>query len=239
MKFRVVPYKPGSNSAKLLATALKESLGYHVFRGPAKPKRININWGCEGGINPAEAIKKAQNKLRTFEALKDTDVLIPWFTTNKTEAAESGKDIVVRKLLNSHSGKGIEEFNNQDAPLYVEYVKKIAEFRVHVVNGEVIDVQAKRKRKLTAPDQPKANPRIRNLDNGWVFCREDVEAPAAVLEQAKLAVTSLGLAWGAVDIVWNKKNQAAVVLEVNTAPGLCETSAKIYANAFINAYGQP
>jgi len=231
MKFRVVPYKPGSKSAKLLAQHLSEIVGYKVFRGPPKQNRININWGCVGGLNPTAAVEVAQNKLRTFQALKESEVIIPWFTTSLEEAKASERTLIVRKLLNSHSGKGIEDFTGQEAPLYVEYIKKKHEYRVHVINGTVVDVQQKRKRKV-AEGAPPANPRIRNLDNGWVFCREEVNPDQKVLDQALLATLTLGLRWGAVDVIWNEKFQTAVVLEVNTAPGLCDTSAKIYANAF-------
>lgn len=231
MKVRVVPYKKGSASARELATALSELLGYKVWRGPAKAKRHNINWGNVEGDFP---VGKAVNKLTAFKVMLEAGVSIPWFTSNKEEAqhkAANGMDILCRQKLDGHSGDGIEDFIGQDAPLYVAYVKKKAEFRVHVFNGKVLDVQEKRRRKVEE-GQPEANPRVRNLANGWVFCRENVTPDQKVLDEAIKAVAALGMVFGAADVIWNEFQKTAYVLEVNSAPGLCETSAKLYAAAF-------
>lgn len=236
MKFRIVPYKAGSKAAKELAKALQVRVGYKVFRSMLpKPNRRNINWGSvfPAGLNPPDAVAVAKNKLKTFEKLRDTEVNIPWFTTNKEEAVALGGDLLVRQTLTGQGGAGIEDFVGQDGKLYVAYLKKKTEYRVHVFNDKVIDVQEKKRRKLAEGATP-ANSRIRNLANGWVFCRENVNPPDAVLQQALLAVKEVGLLWGAVDIIWNQKKELAVVLEINTAPGLTGTTINKYADAFVS-----
>lgn len=73
---------------------------------------------------------------------------------------------------------------------------------------------------------------VRNHANGWIYARDAIDEPnAMVLEQAKLAITALGLDFGAVDIIWNQHRQMAYVLEVNTAPGLEGTTLIKYADA--------
>ncbi len=68
----------------------------------------------------------------------------------------------------------------------------------------------------------------------FVFARGGVEAPEDVKTQAIEAIRALGLAFGAVDVIWNEKQQKAYVLEVNTAPGLCGQTLEDYANAMQN-----
>jgi D-alanine-D-alanine ligase-like ATP-grasp enzyme len=70
-----------------------------------------------------------------------------------------------------------------------------------------------------------------------VFCREDIEEPADLRDVALQAVKALDLHFGAVDIIWNKKDNKCYVLEVNTAPGVEGTSTEIYADS-IKAYLQ-
>ncbi|MNN94301.1 hypothetical protein D3C81_2129010 [compost metagenome] len=67
------------------------------------------------------------------------------------------------------------------------------------------------------------NWKVRNLANGFIFARgEDAlgNVPKDVLDQAVKAVASLGLDFGAADVIYNDRQKKAYVLEVNTAPGL-------------------
>jgi glutathione synthase/RimK-type ligase-like ATP-grasp enzyme len=98
---------------------------------------------------------------------------------------------------------------------------------LYVFDGQVIDVQQKRRR-----EGANATNEIRNTANGWVFCREGVEAPAIAVEAAKAAVEALGLDFGAVDIKCNRQGTRCAVLEVNTAPGLEGTSLVNYGAAY-------
>jgi len=116
------------------------------------------------------------------------------------------------------------------APLYVLYKKKRSEYRVHVFNGQVIDVSEKRKRRGIDRDDGY----IRNLANGWVFCRDGIVEPADLRDLAIRAVQALGLNFGACDIIWNERENKCYVLEVNTAPGLEGTTLQRYVDAIIN-----
>lgn len=218
----------------------------------AKPGHVIINWGSSSApvglaaatfINHPSKVAIAGNKLRTFrhfgEGPEDRPVVIPEYTESYEVACEwvvAGTVVVCRTKLNGHSGAGIvlaarEEDVVRDCPLYVKYIKKAKEFRVHVVFGEVIDVQAKRKR---ADFEGETDFAIRNHQNGWVYCRENLEEPADLREQAKRAILTLGLDFGAVDIIYNQHYNRCYVLEVNTAPGLEGTSVTNYATAFLN-----
>jgi glutathione synthase/RimK-type ligase-like ATP-grasp enzyme len=49
-----------------------------------------------------------------------------------------------------------------------------------------------------------------------------------------MAVAALGLDFGAVDIGWNRSTRRATVYEVNTAPYVEGTTAKMYAEAIVD-----
>ena len=107
---------------------------------------------------------------------------------------------------------------------------KQQEYRVHVFRElGVIDVQQKR-RDTSVPEEER-NSYIRNHDAGWVFCRENVQPPQAVLNASVDAVLALGLDFGAVDIGFHN-NIGPCIYEINTAPGLEGQTLVNYAQAF-------
>jgi glutathione synthase/RimK-type ligase-like ATP-grasp enzyme len=141
--------------------------------------------------------------------------------------------------LNSHSGRGIiinnptESTNLVRAPLYVKYKKKKKEFRVHVFNGQVIDLAEKRRFRQERRDESFVG-LIRNHGNGWAFCRDAIVEPTGLRELAIQSVAALGLHFGACDIIWNEKENKCYSLEVNTAPGLQGTTLERYSQAIAN-----
>ena len=150
---------------------------------------------------------------------------------------DPGAILVARTVLNGHSGEGIVLCGDQDllvdAPLYTVYVPKKQEYRVHVFRGEVIDIQRKARRRDVPDDQ--INWKVRNHANGFVFARNGDalgDVPDDVLTQAVAAVSSLGLDFGAADVIFNDSSALAYVLEVNTAPGLEGTTLENYVWAF-------
>jgi glutathione synthase/RimK-type ligase-like ATP-grasp enzyme len=249
----ILPYKIGSQSAKKLANNLISLLGLKVRRvrhdGLYRPKArsLIINYGSNARpawpvvgkwLNDPSNCASAGNKLRAFEAFKAAGVAIPDFTTDSRVATQwisDGAVVVVRTILNGHSGRGIVLADTAaklvNAPLYVKYKKKRKEFRVHVFQGKVIDTAEKRKRRVDNP--PAFDGYVRNLANGWVFCRDGVVKPADLDGIAVAACTALGLDFGAVDVIWNEHENKCYVLEVNTAPGLEGTTLTNYTNAIL------
>ena len=247
-KVWVYPYKPGSNGARELARELGVKRIAHKnskFRG--NPGKTIINWGAralpeEVGkcriINSPEAVVKASDKLKFFE---NAECRKPeWFVHAQVASEygeENGVTIVARHVLNGHSGEGIELIEPGDympyAPLYTAYVPKKQEYRVHVFQGNVIDVQRKA-RNRDVPDE-EVNWKVRNNANGFVFARNGDalgDVPDDVLVQAQQAVASLGLDFGAADVIFNERSSLAYVLEVNTAPGLVGTTLENYGRVF-------
>lgn len=246
---KLIPYKAGSASAKALATALD------IKRLRTEGSTINlrgqrvINWGCSSIerqlvnaqiINNPQAIAKSVNKLTAFTFMGEGDVEVPEFSTDIADARNwisDGRKVVCRTKLSSYGGEGIviAETLEQlvEAPLYVRYMPKDQEYRVHVMNGEVFFVQRKA-RKMDVPDD-QVNWQVRNLAGGFIYANQDVETSDEVRANAIRAVASLGLDFGAVDILVTPKGRC-FVLEVNTACGLAGTTLDRYVEAFRRHY---
>lgn len=242
----IYTYNSNSKSAKLLSNAL----------GVKRIKRANsrfkprhhetvINWGCSSVpmglevcnvINKPERVGIASNKLRFFRFMAGKDVRTPDFTVDKELVELDGSSKirwVARHELSGHSGSGIELIHGDcqeipNAPLYVKYIPKSHEYRVHVINGKVIDVQRKARSSRVADED--VNWSVRTHSTGFIFARnEGHEPPEDVKVQGLRAVNELGLDFGAVDVVYQEKSFSAFVLEVNTAPGLTGQTLDNYA----------
>lgn len=240
---KLYPYNSGSASAKALAQAL--GIKRLKREGKAIKAKVLVNWGCsqihrqiawaDSYLNSSYAVAVAANKLQAFKALSGHSP-IPEFTEARVEASKwlaEGCTVVCRTVLNGHSGQGIviaeEEEQLVDAPLYVKYVKKAAEYRVHVFGDKTIHVQ---KKVVRQGEQPK-DWKVRNLGNGYIFQSEGVGIDLAGHVIAITAVKALGLNFGAVDLIYNERSNQFYVLEVNTAPGLGNQST---LNAYVNAF---
>jgi len=253
-KFMVYPYRLSSVSSKSLADGLDCKRILHpsqgsTFRGG--PSYTVINWGnsiiTHSGVlnscilNKAQAVYTAVNKNLCLAALGD--YAVP-YTTNKDMAREwfaTLHKVVCRLELTAHSGRGIIVASTPeelvDAPLYTLYISNRREYRVHVMNNEVIDMT----RKGMAADRAH-DPHVWNHANGYIFMRGNLDdAPYDELYEVKsvglYAVAKLGLDFGAVDIAYDLTTNHPYVLEVNTAPGLKgPTTLAAYVDGFKRHY---
>lgn len=246
MKVRFEPYKLQSKGCRAIATHLG------VLRTTPRQVRrhgdfdLIINWGNTERrfanaryINTPEAVANACNKEASYRHFAEGGVPHPLFTTDPHVASqwyEDGLGVVARTLLRANQGRGIVLCSRENgkaiphAPLYTQYNKKAEEYRVHVVDGQVIDFSQKRKRREV--DNDDVDYQIRNAHNGWVYCRDEVDCPQSVLDAGVAAVTSLRLDFGAADIGYNVRQELPCVYEVNTAPGVEGTTLDRYKEAF-------
>lgn len=248
---RIEPYnwKSGSSSKLSWRTGILRSCEQQIAKFGGFD--LIINWGRAKRrftgeyFNQPEHVNTACDKLATAMALEAAGVVQPAYTTDPVLAEEwraGGITVVERHALRGTKGAGIRIVSPHDdtsitpAPLYTRYVNKQDEFRVHVWQGEVIDVQQKRRRK-SVPDA-EVNWQIRNHHNGFVYTRNNVNPHPSICAAARAACSALLLDFGAVDIGWNNETQTCVVYEINTAPGLSGKSVEIYANAIIKTFPQ-
>jgi hypothetical protein len=245
----IYPYKMGSKSATALARALTTRKVFPDGRYRQRPNHLVINWGNSNNpnwdiryrhLNHPVSVLRASNKLYSFRAFSDSNIQTPEWTTSSHEAGgwiSDGIVVLAKTSLTGHSGAGIivldsstDEMDLPDCQLFVKYKKKRYEYRVHVFKGEVIDTQQKRKSR-EANQSGDVNTLIRSHSNGWVFCRDGI-TPDPVRESLAIrSVEALGLDFGAVDIIYNERENQYYTLEVNTAPGLEGTTLDKYVEA--------
>lgn len=230
-KLMLVVNNVNSKFVKTLQSGLREVVANKVLR------TRRANWPKRHVLVFPE---RGLNKIEQFQRFTQAGVQCPRFATSVQDAKGlECKTLFARTLVNSTNGRGIIEFDGGSeeyprAPLYTEYIPKKAEYRVHVFKGEVIDIQQKKKRRGFENER---DTRIRNVANGYVYCRDGIVPPAGLGELAVKAVDALGYLYGAVDIVYNEKRNQCYVLEVNSRPGLMGSTQKAYAAAIANAFG--
>ena len=242
-------------------TILADALGIKVWSNrPHSAHKLLINWGVShnksGGviyINGDEKVGQAVNKLTAFRCMASVGVPIPNFTDDKEVAStfiEIGSKVVCRTLLSGSCGEGIVLAKTidqlVDAPLYVEAIKKIAEYRAHVVREpasteyNTLIVQKKRltTESLAARGIVERSTFIRNTANGYIYSEgHNLSYPYELEIQsvATRAIKALGLSFGAVDIIMDEYSKF-YVLEVNTAPGLKCTSTLEFYRSHLHKY---
>lgn len=220
------PSTKGSASLRLLAQSLSNKLGYKVFRTTQpNPRREQLLYG--GGVD----------KLTQYRWFQQQGLSALEFTTDPSVACEwVNQDHVVfgRKYLNSSCGKGIVVFEGNNnatdgrntCPVYTKYKKKKREFRVHVFKDRVVVVTEKKRRKGF---EGKQDTKIRNLENGYVFCHIPVEEePKGLRELAVQAAQVSPSHFRGVDIGYNEKNNDLFIIEVNSAPGIQGSNIQTY-----------
>lgn len=257
-RFFLLPYRKGSSSVRSLIMELEEEFKLIKLENSKYRYRagdVVLNWGNSTTnvdfpttatiLNHPYKIREVSNKLRFFQMMNSlTDApRMPPFTTEQEEARgwlEDGHVVFVRTKLTGHSGEGIVVLENVgdearfgNGSLFVKYIKKKEEYRIHFMNGRIFDSQRKARR----VDAPEPNFMIRSHKNGFVYARNDLAIPADVQTQAQKVVDSGVLDFGAIDVIYNKLYKQAYVLEVNTSPGLEGTTLINYVteiNAWVN-----
>lgn len=230
----------GSKFAKALQSALREQVVDKVFRVDHQTARQKVQRFSPQRVKVFNVTPQTLNKVQQYAAFNASQVSCPKHTTTVESLGELGRVIFARTLINSTGGKGIVEFEYRPgetpprAPLYTEYIPKKAEYRVHVFNGQVIDIQQKKKKREF--NQDNRDTRVRNLANGYVYTREGIVAPPDLADLAIAAVRAVGYSYGAVDAIFNERRGSCFVLEVNSRPGLMGTTIDKYTNALINAF---
>ena len=241
-----------SESAKTLATALGIKRIKHTnskFKG--KPNKVVVNWGSSSLpdevmkcriLNRPEFVNRASNKKLFFEYMSqynlhcvvehtcDPDVALKWYEDNIT--------VVAREVLQGHSGEGIHllklnETGFIEAPLYTKYKPKKDEYRLAYHrnrDGSVLCFSSQRKARSLAVPEEEVNWKIRNYANGFIYQREDLAIPNCVFDCGFETFAISGLDFGAIDIIYNEREQRAYALEINTAPGLDGSTVNEYAS---------
>jgi glutathione synthase/RimK-type ligase-like ATP-grasp enzyme len=250
----VMPYKMVSESAKALAEALEiKRVNKENTKIKGNPNKILINWGntilehpellkCTV-LNRPDAVAQTCNKLRFFQMFQTEEqkTIIPEWTDRYgvvVNWVQEDKErlVVARKVLTGHSGEGIQLFDYDytieegvpAAPLYTKYIPKKDEYRIHFSRRTGIFFK---QRKALVRGTEKPDFKIRNLVGGFIYANQDIETPEVVDKVAEMFYNGMeagGLDFGALDIIYNERQNKAYILEVNTAPGLSGRTLEAY-----------
>jgi glutathione synthase/RimK-type ligase-like ATP-grasp enzyme len=255
-RIRIYPYKLYSEGARALSTALDTICVKPDGRYRPRVNDLIINWGnstipiwyqqtdIEQTLNHPLNVAQAVNKLTTLQLLQRSGVPTPEWTTDMYEAQgwlNENNLVVERHNLTGSKGNGIivkipersiafQSAEVDDAPLYTKLIPRAREYRVHVFDGQVIDLQQKKRRVTGLENANDSDGTIKNLDNGWVFVRDDITPPPrSIFDVSIRAVHALGLDFGGVDVL--VKDGECYVLEINCAVGLEGSTINSYVNA--------
>lgn len=232
------------------ATCLAQALDWARIRdegGLARYQRETIiNWGSTSlphlneitVYNPAEVVANAVSKRESYARWAGQ----PWALPIITEPKEGRSYLLRRDGLSGGRGIGLWTFgflppNMSERDFLVPLFSKTHEFRVHVAFGQALGISQKKARRLFP-----VNRVIRSHDNGWIFSYNNLilveEDKTNIMNAARHAVSLLGLDFGAADVLVKltpdvpRRVRSFKICEINTAPGLEQTTLSLYVQAF-------
>jgi len=251
-----VSYKRGKTgkTGRLITKELHCVSQRSIERDLINPRAITkvIRWGSttlwapcfEDELNCVAAIENASNKLKALNIMKEAGVSVPWFTNNKEKAKDKVSSINYGNMVGRttyHQGGSNFEIcvdktdvsSDYQSSHWLELIPIHKEWRVHVFQGEVIGVSRKTDEDV---GYRITNRYTRNHANGWRFIRCDLDRVQPRLKELGIeAVKSLGLDFGAVDIILSDGTESTsegdrkyYVLEVNSAPSVEKGSTILY-----------
>lgn len=220
---KVVWGRSGKITGPRLAAALKDV---------DSDKVLNFGTLDEGDINKPEAVALASNKGQALRIMSDAGVPTPTLYTPQSEdflwrdntclVGRPDHHTKGRQFHIIRSKQGFRHAYRAGCRHFMQFIDAPHEFRVHVINNLVVKMSEKLG----------GNGVVRSFRHGWRFQSPTVGSeerePARVA--ARAAVKSLGLDFGAVDVLF--KDGRAWVLEVNTAPSLIDSTLDTYIRHF-------
>lgn len=201
-------------------------------------------------INSIEGVKNSIDKLKTFQVLSSDPTIKTLEWTTDINVAREWLDtsrVYCRTLISSSGGDGIVVASNNSelvqAPLYTKGINVSKEFRLHIFQNECIDVTQKRRR-ITEDDTVPEHSDVRNLDNGYVFCHENVSVPSEVKDMCIKAVKLLKLDIAAIDLIKTSSGKYLIVESNSNCgkklndDGTVGTTLAAYRDAVLNLVSQ-
>lgn len=253
------PYKRGSRGARRLKEALNASkkMAWVLTREPAKKSCLVVNWGSPTMkfptgqhvlVNDPFYTCVLADKKQFFEKVGHHADFLEW-TTNPVHAMDWKAKVFARQLTRASGGRGILvwDYENPDkgplpaAPLYTKHQPKTAEYRFHMarsLTGETFHpILVQRKVFVKTPERELPTSwDVRNHDNGFIFQSHPdlTKIPQEAQDVARRVMEEhfSELHFCALDVLYHKTTNRAVVAEGNTAPGLENDTVNIYANYF-------
>lgn len=222
--------KLGMSSVKGICQFSKMGIGWVRSDRPLPEDELYIRWGCTADVptkkvlNNAGAIHLVNDKA-DFRGILNEHSLCPetWFSVEEVPDDALIDGVIVRKR-NHSQGRGVHlcldrEGLSQvcsslgDRNFYISrYIRKVAEYRVFVVQGRAVCVAKK--------TPANANAIAWNVAQGGRF--DNVRWDDWPLKAVKVSIQGFllsGLDFGGVDVMVDEDG-ACYILEINSAPSL-------------------
>lgn len=221
---------------------IAEALGLkHRFKTLSMTDSIGIRWGSaefptmESDVQSANSIARASNKLISLQCFRNAGVPCPEFSQ---QLGLPTTDVWFGRKAHGMCGTDIQVYHPGLIPaghihdFYSKFIPNVREYRIHVFGDEVLGIMGKY---LDFPDQA-GDGFIKNHSHGYRFRTPDKQLKPDRTDAAIAAVKSLGLDFGAVDLIVGEDGNA-YVLEVNTAPALAPLTFDKYITRFKRELG--
>ena len=183
-------------------------------------------------INRRKSLSSYGGRVEQLNLLHRGGIKVPPYHPNDHGGLINSEDNTIGRDLpqgrQPTQGRGITFYPWEKAgtmaqhDMFMTFIPKDRQFRVHVIGGRA------RVRELVPDDESRRAQPIWNASEGFTFRIPTSPIPPSVVPQAVGAVAALGLDFGAVDVILH--GTTPYVLEVNTAPGLCDTTLEWYAS---------
>ena len=166
-------------------------------------------------LNDQKILEKVSNTHDLFRAISDV-VNVPEYTENQTVAQtwiEDGNVVVSENGGLFYTIESVcQLLTNRNKPLYSKYIPKKDEYRVTIFDREVKETEIKvRSGGLNYPNL------IRNSIYGWSWSpTSETDVPEDVIFQAMKTISTLGLHFGMVKLLWNPRKEKAFVYGIDT-----------------------
>lgn len=237
-------HKTTSPTGSVIGSALQIPFGSNPEDGYDQGNAVDflIRWGTRKKrrmdeqyptvLNKCEAIEKASDKLLSLSIMREAGVNVPNWAESLDEAIEEFGYPLLGRTINHARGTDINlilqraDARRQSSDYFLQYIPTVREFRIHVVRDKVIRVQGK-----FLDKKEEAVSHIRNYSTGYRFRSPRRRLRSERLNAAVTAVKSLGLDFGAVDLII-AEDGAEYILEVNTAPSCSPITAAQYVVEF-------
>lgn len=176
---------------------------------------------------------KRVSGLDQLVVFRNSGISCPEFTVRLEEArkwVEDGHQVFGRNKMHEKGTDIVDQGSSawQRKDFWTKVIPKLREYRIHIFDDRCIQ-QGLRVFDPKAPRERDDGLPIWNTQTGYKY-DHTFEPPSAGVELARRAVRSLEYLWGAVDLL-EDESARCYVLEVNTAPGMDETTAHAYADA--------
>lgn len=216
-------------------------------------------------LNDREMVQTSSHKKKARARFAELGVPTPRFFPSAKSIAKECLPVVGRTSYH-HKGQGFwfcktireaEAAVRAGATHFMEFIPGTREYRVHTfVKAQYLEIpRGERKpehyasikiseKVWTGEGEPDPNEPQKNHDFGWSFLAPDKNRRAEEMDvvryAAKQAVATLGMDFGAADVMYRLRDKLPYVLEINSTPSMSDDHAntcEVYAKRILKTIG--